>query len=55
MDPRRRRDASAVKPEAHEVTRRIVKVCGWDLQNLVGNEARLQGVDTADFVDANDP
>ncbi len=45
-------DASAVHPEAYEVARRIVKACGRDLRSLMGDEARLQGVDPADFVDA---
>jgi uncharacterized protein len=45
-------DASAVHPEAYAVARRIVAACGRDLRRLMGDEARLNALDPADFVDA---
>jgi uncharacterized protein len=45
-------DASAVHPEAYDVARRIVAACGRDLRSLMGDEARLRGIDPAAFVDA---
>jgi uncharacterized protein len=45
-------DASAVHPEAYAVARRIVAACGRDLRRLMGDEARLNSLDPADFVDA---
>jgi uncharacterized protein len=45
-------DGSAVHPEAYDVARRIVAACGRDLRSLMGDEARLKGVDPAAFVDA---
>ena len=45
-------DASSVHPEAYEVARRIVKACGRDLRGVMGDEARLRTVESADFVDA---
>ncbi len=44
-------DGSAVHPEAYGLARRIVKACGTDLRTLMGDEARLRGLDPADFVD----
>ncbi len=44
-------DASSVHPEAYAVARRIVAACGRDLRALMGDEARLKGLDPADFVD----
>ncbi|MFD0980607.1 Tex family protein [Tropicimonas aquimaris] len=44
-------DASAVHPEAYEVTRRIVAACGRDLRSLMGDEARLRTLRAEDFVD----
>ena len=45
-------DGSAVHPEAYAVARRIVAGCGRDLRSVMGDEARLKGLDPADFVDA---
>ena len=45
-------DASAVHPEAYDVARRIVAACGRDLRSVMGDEARLKGLDPAEFVDA---
>ena len=44
-------DASAVHPEAYAVARRIVAACGRDLRAVMGDEARLRGLDPAAFVD----
>ncbi len=44
-------DASAVHPEAYAVARRIVAACGRDLRAVMGDEARLGGLDPAEFVD----
>jgi uncharacterized protein len=43
-------DASAVHPEAYGLARRIVAACGRDLRSVMGDEARLAGLDPQDFV-----
>ncbi|MER2536008.1 MAG: Tex family protein [Rhizobiaceae bacterium] len=44
-------DASAVHPEAYGVARRIVQACGRDVRDLLGDAARLKGLDPRVFVD----
>ncbi|MGI6853355.1 Tex family protein [Mesorhizobium sp. 1B3] len=44
-------DASAVHPEAYGVAKKIVAACGRDLRSLMGDSARLRGVDPRLFVD----
>lgn len=43
-------DASAVHPEAYGVARDIVRACGGDFREVMGNAARLKRVDPRDFV-----
>ncbi len=38
-------------PEAYGLARRIVASCGRDLRAIMGDEARLKGLDPRDFVD----
>ncbi|MBY3157237.1 RNA-binding transcriptional accessory protein [Rhizobium laguerreae] len=45
-------DASAVHPEAYEVARRIVKACGRDLRQIMGDEKSLKGVRPEQFISA---
>jgi len=44
-------DGSAVHPEAYGLARRIVKACGRDIRDIMGNAAVLKGLNPADFVD----
>ena len=44
-------DASAVHPEAYGVARKIVSACGRDLRSLMGDSAKLRGLDPRAFVD----
>jgi uncharacterized protein len=44
-------DASAVHPEAYGVARRIVKACGRDLRDIMGDAQALKGLRPEDFVD----
>jgi uncharacterized protein len=44
-------DASSVHPEAYAVAKRIVKACGRDLRQLMGDGATLKGLDPRSFVD----
>ena len=44
-------DASSVHPEAYEVARKIVAVCGRDIRSLMGDSAALKSVNPAAFVD----
>lgn len=46
-------DASAVHPEAYDVARRIVKACGRDLRQIMGDEKSLKGVKAEQFVTAD--
>lgn len=43
-------DASSVHPEAYEVARRIVRACGRDVRDIMGDEKSLKGIDPARFV-----
>ncbi|MFM2280230.1 MAG: hypothetical protein RLZZ444_2461, partial [Pseudomonadota bacterium] len=44
-------DASSVHPEAYEVARRIVKACGRDLRDLMGDSNALKKLDPRQFID----
>src|SRR5690606_36537983 len=44
-------DASAVHPEAYPVVERIVKNCGRDVKQLIGDSAFLRGVEAEQFTD----
>jgi protein Tex len=46
-------DESAVHPEAYGLARRIVAACGRDIRALMGDEARLNALDPATFVDGS--
>ncbi|MDW9481740.1 S1 RNA-binding domain-containing protein [Sinorhizobium meliloti] len=46
-------DASAVHPEAYDVARRIVKECGRDLRQIMGDEKGLNGLRPEQFVSAD--
>ncbi len=46
-------DASSVHPEAYEVARRIVKACGRDIRQIMGQESLLKGLRAEDFTDAS--
>jgi uncharacterized protein len=43
-------DASAVHPEAYEVARRIVKDCGRDIRQIMGDEKSLSGLKAESYV-----
>lgn len=43
-------DSSAVHPEAYEVARHIVKACGRDLRDIMGDEKSLKGIKPEHFV-----
>lgn len=43
-------DASAVHPEAYDVARQIVRACGRDIRQIMGQETALQSVRAEDFV-----
>ncbi|GGG74338.1 RNA-binding protein [Salipiger pallidus] len=44
-------DASSVHPEAYDVARRIVKACGRDIRQIMGQPEALRGVRPEQFVD----
>lgn len=44
-------DASSVHPEAYPLAKRIVKACGRDVRQMMGNNAVLQALDPSDFTD----
>lgn len=46
-------DASSVHPEAYDVARRIVKACGRDIRQIMGQESLLKGLRAEDFTDAS--
>ncbi|MEO9781829.1 MAG: Tex family protein [Sedimentitalea sp.] len=46
-------DASSVHPEAYDVARRIVKACGRDIRQIMGQEQILKALQPEDFVDAS--
>ncbi|KFE33713.1 Tex family protein [Thioclava atlantica] len=43
-------DASSVHPEAYELARRIVKNCGRDIREIMGQPSVLKGLRAEDFV-----
>ncbi|MNU26885.1 hypothetical protein D3C71_152660 [compost metagenome] len=43
-------DASSVHPEAYDIARQIVKACGRDIRDIMGDEKSLKGIDPAKFV-----
>ncbi|MBO0346851.1 RNA-binding transcriptional accessory protein [Roseibium sp. CAU 1637] len=46
-------DASSVHPEAYPLAKRIVKACGRDLRQIMGDEAALSTLDPKEFTDTN--
>jgi len=46
-------DASSVHPEAYALAKRIVKACGRDLRQVMGDTALLKGLKPQAFVDAS--
>ncbi|WP_417667747.1 Tex family protein [Roseibium sp.] len=44
-------DASSVHPEAYPVAKRIVKACGRDLRQIMGDGSALNAVDPKEFID----
>jgi uncharacterized protein len=44
-------DASSVHPEAYDVARKIVKACGRDVREIMGNSGALTGLRAEQFVD----
>ncbi len=44
-------DGSSVHPEAYPLAKRIVKACGRDLRQLMGDSARLGQLDPSEFAD----
>ncbi len=44
-------DASSVHPEAYEVARRVVKACGRDIRQIMGQDGALRGLRAEHFVD----
>ena len=44
-------DASSVHPEAYDVARRIVKACGRDIRQIMGDDGALKGLRAEQFVD----
>ena len=43
-------DASSVHPEAYDVARKVVKACGRDIRQIMGDESALRGLRAEDFV-----
>ncbi|SHM39771.1 Tex family protein [Roseibium suaedae] len=44
-------DASSVHPEAYPLAKRIVKACGRDVRQLMGDSSVLRGLDPKEFTD----
>ncbi|WP_299816255.1 Tex family protein [uncultured Roseibium sp.] len=44
-------DASSVHPEAYPLAKRIVKACGRDVRQIMGNGSLLSNLDPADYTD----
>ncbi|WFE90808.1 Tex family protein [Roseibium porphyridii] len=44
-------DASSVHPEAYPLAKRIVKACGRDVRQIMGDNALLKGLDPSEFTD----
>lgn len=50
-DGREPLDASSVHPEAYPLAKRIVKACGRDVRQLMGDNSVLKNLEPADFTD----
>ncbi|GGB33243.1 RNA-binding protein [Roseibium aquae] len=44
-------DASSVHPEAYPLAKRIVKACGRDVRQIMGDSALIRGLDPKEFID----
>ncbi|UES38777.1 Tex family protein [Roseibium aggregatum] len=44
-------DASSVHPEAYPLAKRIVKACGRDVRQIMGDASLLKGLEPSDFTD----
>ncbi|MBN9671759.1 Tex family protein [Roseibium aggregatum] len=44
-------DASSVHPEAYPLAKRIVKACGRDVRQIMGDNSLLKNLDPAEFID----
>ncbi|POF28481.1 Tex family protein [Roseibium marinum] len=44
-------DASSVHPEAYPLAKRIVKACGRDVRQIMGNDTLLRDLNPADYTD----
>ncbi|MEJ8472987.1 Tex family protein [Roseibium algae] len=44
-------DASSVHPEAYPLAKRIVKACGRDVREIMGDSSLMGGLDPAEFTD----
>nr|WP_319384055.1 Tex family protein [uncultured Roseibium sp.] len=44
-------DASSVHPEAYPLAKRIVKACGRDVRQIMGDASALSALDASDFTD----
>ncbi|MCV0424546.1 MAG: RNA-binding transcriptional accessory protein [Roseibium sp.] len=44
-------DASSVHPEAYPLAKRIVKACGRDVRQIMGDNSLLKGLDPAEYTD----
>ncbi|WP_298961079.1 Tex family protein [uncultured Roseibium sp.] len=44
-------DASSVHPETYPLAKRIVKACGRDVRQIMGDNALLKGLDPSEFTD----
>jgi uncharacterized protein len=44
-------DASSVHPEAYPLAKRIVKACGRDLRQIMGDASLLKGLEPSEFTD----
>jgi len=44
-------DASSVHPEAYPLAKRIVKACGRDVRQIMGDSSLVRGLDPKEFID----
>ena len=44
-------DASSVRPEAYPLAKRIVKACGRDVRQIMGDASLLKGLEPSEFTD----
>jgi len=44
-------DASSVHPEAYPLAKRIVKACGRDVRQIMGDSSLIRGLDPKEFID----